>query len=200
LKQNESHTYDIKFYGGDNLEQIALVEEKVKPDTKRFTATITLTNSKKVGFSRRDLALCFYPQKVVEKADRTYTTVMLDGRPIPMSDNPKLVKRLWEIIQHRYIHDGTVRKASRTSFDWAKIVKRLLRDYNLERFYAYPERHKTITGIKITTNTPIYDEHAGIIEKLYLRIRKNAPHLSPKPNCSWNVEGTCPVPFSEERK
>jgi len=172
------------------MEQIVEVEETVIPETKRFTATITLTNSKKVGFSRRDLALCFYPRNVVEKADRNYEVVSIDSRIVPF-DNPRLVRRIWEIVQQRYIYDGTVKKVQRHSFDWFKIVKRLKRDYSLHGFYVGPERHTIITEIKITTDTPTQSAHEQVVAEIYSHIRQNAPHLRLKKSCAYNVEGTC---------
>lgn len=176
--------------------QEATVVEKVeneKNEKTEYTATLTLTNSSKVGFTRRDLALCFFPSAVVEKADRRYEVISIDGAIIPF-DNPRTVKRIWDIVQQRYIYDGTVKKVDRYAFDWAKIVKRLINQFNLKSLYVYPERQPIVNVIKATTNTVDLSEHTQIVTNLWGLIRKNAPHLTfEKEHCVYNVEGPCPL-------
>ena len=172
------------------------VEEKVEVRERRFTATFTLTNSDKVAFSRRDLALCFYPQKVVTKADRNYEVITVDGKVVPL-DNQRLVNRLWQIVQQSYIYNGTVKKANRYAFDWHKIVRRLCKDYQLESFRLFPERggNKAVTEIKITTDTADYTTHVDTIERIYNCIRNKASHLRLEKSCYYNIAGPCPTDF-----
>jgi len=179
------------------LEQLAIVEETVKEDTTRYTATFSLTNSKKVGFTRRDLALCFYPTAVVRKADRNYEALKIDGAILPF-DNQRLVRRLWDIIQQKFIYNGTVKKIDRHNFSWNKIARRLMRDYNLKSFRVFPERHVIVTEIQITSNTSNFDEHKEIVTQLYEQMRKNAPHLTMDKDCFSYQRGVCLIDFLDK--
>ena len=161
--------------------QKAEVMEKVESETPdevtRYTATIDLTNSKKVGFTRRDLALCFFPKQVVEKADRNYEVITVDGTVLPF-DNPRLVRRFLEVVQKKYIYDGTIKKKNRHSFNWFKIVNRLKRDYKIQSINTLPERQPMVTQIKVTPDTADFNEYVEILKVLVEKIKKNAPYLT----------------------
>lgn len=168
------------------------VTETVEKNLPKYTGTIYLTNSEKVGFTRRDLALCFYPSKVVQKADIIYQTLLIDGRPIPIV-NERLINHIFDMIEKRFIYDKTVKKIEKQGFRWSKILQRLLIDYNLSWFYVSPEKsNKVVNTLKITTKTPIFAEHKKIVEGIYNTIHTNAPKLTlEKGGCT--VEGVCPL-------
>jgi len=160
------------------LEQVMeKVEPKEKNGETRYTATIDLTNSKKVGFTRRDLALCFFPRAVVEKADRNYEVITLDGTILPF-DNPRVVRRLWNIVQQKYIYNGVVKKAQRHNFDWFKIVNKLKKDYKIQSINTLPERQTLVTQVKITPDTDDFNEYVDIMKRIIQKIAQNAPHLT----------------------
>ena len=170
----------------------------MEPNTEivNYTAHFELTNSAKVAFSRRDLALCFYPLKVVEKADRIFESLVVNGTRTH-EDNPDLVKKLWEIIPKKYIYDGTVKKITKRSFNWGKIANRLCRQYDLKSVRVKPERQRSamapVEEIELTSKTTDFDKHAAAITSIRELLHKNNPHLTFEVNCKSNLTGACPI-------
>lgn len=162
-----------------------------------YTAKITLTNSGKVGFTRRDLALCLYPPKVVEKADRIWERLIIDGAR-SHEDNPPFINKIWAIIPKQLIYNGTVKKVTERTFDWAKIAKKLCKDYNLSKIALTPERRKEpdaiVDTIEITSNTSDFDVHAKTIYIIIDTIHKKNPQLTYSlAPCKRNIEDDkCP--------
>lgn len=169
------------------------VTETVKPNNgSEYTARIRLTNSGKVGFTRRDLSLCFYPPKVVEKADRNYDTLVIKGVS-GHEDNPEWVNALFSIIPKQFVYNGTVKKITKHSFNWSLIATRLCKDYNLKRIRTLPDRKKIIDWVEITTNESDYNKHAGMIRKIREIIRLAMPILTFEIFCEESWHGPCKI-------
>jgi hypothetical protein len=162
----------------------------LKPNQEKlnYTATIWLRNSAKIGFARRDLALCFFPRTVVEKADRVYESIWVDGAR-SHEDNPELIEKIWERMPKADIYNGIVKRISKQSFNWGLITKRVCRDYQILDFKTEPERQRMgssqpVTKIRITTDTMDFSKHREIIQKVIDRLKTN-PHLT------WELDGKC---------
>jgi hypothetical protein len=180
------------------LEQVAEISDK-QEETISYTATFKLENSDKVGFTRRDLASCFFPPQVVNRADRVYDVLMIDTTIIPF-DNQRLLHRLLELIPKQYIYNKTVQKITRRSFNWKIIENRLLKKYRLKRFTVSPmtrkgKRNATtyLTELQITSNTSDYDKHVRLIDEIWTAIRLARPQLNMEKKCSETVVKGCPI-------